>query len=84
MTAACAVMLALDGRLDLDSDVRDLVPELAVGVPVTVRQCLDHTAGLCDYLISAQLTGTSFGNLAGEREFLTALRGMTSTAFPPG
>src|SRR5690349_23969222 len=46
MTTSCLLLLAREGRLALDGDVRDLLPELRLGVPVSLRQCLSHTAGL--------------------------------------
>ena len=48
--AAGIVMLALDGRLSLDDDVRRHVPELPdYGTPITLRQMLNHTSGLRDW-----------------------------------
>ena len=49
VTAAAVVLLAQRGRLSLDDDVRRYVPELPdYGVPVTIRQMLQHTSGLRD------------------------------------
>src|SRR5262245_23951443 len=50
MTTSCLLLLVREGRLALDVDVRDLLPELCLGTPVTLRQCLSHTAGLRDYM----------------------------------
>lgn len=51
--ATGALMLASDGRVDLDAPVSRYLPELAFdnpwpGEPVLVRHLLDHTAGLDD------------------------------------
>ncbi len=49
MTAALAEMLALEGRLELDAPVRRYIPGFPKGPKggdPTVRQLLDHTAGV--------------------------------------
>jgi CubicO group peptidase (beta-lactamase class C family) len=49
-TAAAVLLLAGDGRLSLDDDVRMYVPELpAFDTPVTIRQMITHTSGLRDW-----------------------------------
>src|SRR5258708_21049181 len=48
MTSACMLLLARDGLVDLDSDIRASLPELSLTQPVTLRQRLTHTAGLPD------------------------------------
>lgn len=54
-TAAAMILLARDGKVSLDDDVRKYVPELPTyEAPVTIRQMLSHTSGLRDW-----------GNLAG-------------------
>jgi CubicO group peptidase (beta-lactamase class C family) len=57
-TAAAVLLLALDGRLDLDADVRRWFPEMpAYDRPVTVRHLLTHTSGLRDWGSLVQLEG---------------------------
>ena len=52
-TAAAIVLLAQGGKLLLDDDVRDYLPELHdFGTPVTIRQLIHHTSGYRDYLTS--------------------------------
>ncbi|WP_421787257.1 serine hydrolase domain-containing protein [Hyphobacterium sp.] len=51
LTAALALRLAQDGRLDIDGDIRNLVPELAepeAGV-ITARRIAGHTSGIRQY-----------------------------------
>jgi CubicO group peptidase (beta-lactamase class C family) len=49
-TAAAVILLARDGKLSLDDDVRKHVPELpAYDAPITIRQMLSHTSGLRDW-----------------------------------
>jgi CubicO group peptidase (beta-lactamase class C family) len=57
-TAAAVVLLALDGALSLDDDVRRFVPELPdYGTPITIRHLLNHTSGLRDWGAVAALSG---------------------------
>lgn len=49
-TATATILLALDGKLSLDDDVRRWIPELPeYPTPITVRRLLDHTSGLRDW-----------------------------------
>lgn len=57
-TAAATLLLALEGALDLDADVREYVPELPeYETPVTVRMLLHHTSGLRDWGSVAGIEG---------------------------
>jgi CubicO group peptidase (beta-lactamase class C family) len=57
-TAAAVLLLARDGKLALDDDVRRYIPELpAYGTPVTVRHMLTHTSGLRDWGSVAAIGG---------------------------
>jgi len=48
-TAAAVLLLAHDGKLSLDDDVRTHLPELPdYGRPITLRHLLTHTSGLRD------------------------------------
>ena len=49
-TAAAVLLLARDGKLSLDDPARKYLPELpAAAAAVTIRQMLNHTAGLRDW-----------------------------------
>jgi len=49
-TAACIAMLAREGKISLDDDVRKYFPALPLyGRPITVRHLIHHTSGLRDY-----------------------------------
>jgi CubicO group peptidase (beta-lactamase class C family) len=57
-TAAAIVLLALDGRLSLDDDVRNHVPELPdYGHTIRIRHLLTHTSGLRDWGSVAAIGG---------------------------
>ena len=62
-TAAAIVLLSLDGKLSLDDPVRKYIPELPdYGTPITIRQLLNHTAGLRDWGSVMALTGAGRGD----------------------
>jgi CubicO group peptidase (beta-lactamase class C family) len=57
-TAAAVVLLAQEGRLSLDDDVRRYVPELPdYGTPITIRHLMTHTSGLRDWGSVAGISG---------------------------
>lgn len=57
-TAACVAMLALEGKLSLDDNVRKYIPELpSYERPITIRHLIHHTSGLRDYNALLSLAG---------------------------
>jgi CubicO group peptidase (beta-lactamase class C family) len=65
VTAAAVLLLALDGQLDLDADVRRWFPELPTYErSITVRHLLTHTSGLRDWGAIVQLEGWPRGSRA--------------------
>jgi len=57
-TAAATILLALDGVISLDDDVRKYIPELPdYGDVVTIRHLLHHTSGLRDWGSVAGIEG---------------------------
>ena len=57
-TAGAIVMLALQGKLSLDDNVRKYVPEVPdYGTPITIRHLLTHTSGLRDWGNVASISG---------------------------
>src|SRR5579859_1553513 len=82
MTAAC-LLLAQDGRLDLDADIRASLPELRLSRPITLRQCLTHTAGLRDYLALCDIAGIGVLGINEDR-FADLAAGQADLDFPPG
>lgn len=62
-TAAAVLLLAQDGRLSLDDDVRKHIPELpAYAAPITLRHLLTHTSGLRDWGSVAAIGGWPRGS----------------------
>ena len=57
-TAAAVMLLARDGKLSLDDQVRSYIPELPdYGSPLTIRHMLNHTSGLRDWGSVAGIAG---------------------------
>ena len=57
-TAAAVLLLARDGKLSLDDKVRKYITEMPdVAADVTIRQMLNHTAGLRDWGSLASIAG---------------------------
>ncbi|HEX9109346.1 MAG TPA: serine hydrolase, partial [Longimicrobiales bacterium] len=51
-TAAAVALLALQGRIRLDDDIRKYFPELPdYGTPITVQQLIYHTSGIRDMYV---------------------------------
>src|SRR6185295_12119517 len=54
-TATAIILLAQQGKLSLDDDVRKYIPEIPdYGTPIKIRHMMNHTSGLRDW-----------GNVAG-------------------
>jgi len=57
-TSAAVILLALDGKLSLEDDVRRYIPELPdYGAPITLRHLMTHTSGLRDWGSVASIEG---------------------------
>jgi CubicO group peptidase (beta-lactamase class C family) len=83
MTAACLLLLARDGHLDLDADIRTTLPELRLSQTVTFRQCLTHTAGLRDYFALCDIAGIGVLGITEDR-FMDLAAGQADLDFPAG
>lgn len=57
-TAMAIALLAAQGMISLDDDIRIYVPELAdFGKPITIRHLVHHTSGLRNWEVLFKLTG---------------------------
>jgi hypothetical protein len=62
--AAALVLLVLDGKLSLDDDIRQWVPEVAkLGKRITPRHLLSHTSGLPDRYLLHEMEGNPAGEV---------------------
>ena len=83
VTAACLGLLAIDGKLSMDDEVRAHLPELPdYGAPLTLRHLVHHTSGLRDYLTLMSLAGRGDGY--STEEALAAIYRQGATNFTPG
>jgi CubicO group peptidase (beta-lactamase class C family) len=70
-TATAIVLLALDGKLSLDDDVRKHIPELPTyDAPITIRHLLNHTSGLREWSNLVGLEGWPRGSRVHRQEEL--------------
>ena len=89
-TAACALLLAKRGRLDLDAPVRQYLPELraagTIARPLRVRHLLHHTGGVREWSSLALFAGQDdrFEQRIGNGDVLRLLRRQDALEFEPG
>lgn len=84
-TAAAIVLLAEDGVLSLDDDIRRFLPEFRVyGRPITIRQLLNHTSGIRDYLTLMTLAGKRDDDCYTDDDVVAMLVRQRELNLPPG
>ena len=85
-TAAAIVVLARQGKLSLDDDVRRHIPEVPdYGTPITLRHLLNHTSGLRDWGSVMQLAGWPRGTrIYTHAHTLDVVSRQKSLNFTPG
>ena len=84
-TAFSILLLQADGKLSIDDEARKYIPELpAYRRPVTIRQLLNHTSGLRDYLTLMSLRGTNFDGVTTSADALDLIVRQHETNFEPG
>jgi CubicO group peptidase (beta-lactamase class C family) len=84
-TAAAVLLLARDGLLSLDDDVRQHIPELQVEEPLTLRRLADHTSGLRDWIGLMGLVGRPWGEVIHTvPEIVDLINRQRDLNFPPG
>jgi len=85
--AMCAAILAEQGKLSLDDDIRMHLPEMPdYGKPVTIRHLLHHTNGIREYLALVSLAGKPEGGVIGytAKELVEMLSRQEALNFEPG
>lgn len=84
-TAAAVLLLAQDGAIALDADVRGYLPELpAYTRPMTVRHFVNHTSGVRDYLTLMFLAGKREEDFYTNEEVLQMVTRQLEPNFLPG
>ena len=85
--AICIAILAEQGRLSFDDDIRAYLPEMPDhGEPITIRHLLHHTSGIREYLTLVDLIGRPEGSVFGytTRELVELLARQQALDFDPG
>lgn len=84
-TATSVVLLAQQGKLSLDDDIRKYVPELPnYGKTITIRHILTHTSGIRDYLTLWGLAGVDDADLTTGDDALQLIVRQRELNFMPG
>lgn len=83
-TAMSVALLARQGKLSLDDDIRKYLPELPqYQNPITIRQLIYHTSGIREYTHLMQLAGVRFQDAPDEEVFKIIAR-QQELNFKPG
>jgi len=84
-TAMSVMLLARDGKLSLDDDIRKYIPELPdYAKTITIRHILTHTSGIRDYLTLWALAGVDDADLTTDQDALDLLSRQRELNFAPG
>ena len=88
-TAFSIQLLAREGKLSLDDDIRKWLPEIpdyskVTGKTITIRHLLHHTSGLRDYLVAMELSGMQEEDWTTEQDALDIIARQKGVNFPPG
>jgi CubicO group peptidase (beta-lactamase class C family) len=84
-TAFAVALLAQQGKLSLDDDVRKWLPEVPnFGKTITVRHLIHHTSGIRDYFGLLGMTGWPSDGPITEAQFLDLVSRQKALNFEPG
>jgi CubicO group peptidase (beta-lactamase class C family) len=85
-TAAAIVLLAQEGKLSLDDEVRKYIPELPdFGEPITIRHLIHHTSGLRDQWELLELAGWRYSlDLITDDDVMAVISRQKGLNFKPG
>jgi len=84
-TAAAVILLAQQGKLSLDDDIRKSIPEVPdFGDRITVRHLVHHTSGLRDCWDLLELAGWRWGDIMAESDVMDLVSRQKELNFRPG
>ncbi|MGH7555089.1 MAG: serine hydrolase domain-containing protein, partial [Longimicrobiales bacterium] len=84
-TAAAVALLAADGRISLDDDVRKYIPELPqYARTITIRHLIHHTSGLRDIYVLMDLAGLRLEDVFTDQDAIRLIARQKELNFAPG
>ena len=84
-TGYCIVLLAKEGKVKLDEDIRIYLPWFPnYGYKITVRNLLNHTSGIRDDLDLATISGYNRFGIVTQLHALSLIKSQLSLNFTPG
>ena len=84
-TAACIVLLAEKGKLNLDNKLDQYFPDFPTYAnSISLRHLLNHTSGIRDYLTLSYLKGLGDDDYYKDRDIMNWLVKQTDLNFKPG
>jgi CubicO group peptidase (beta-lactamase class C family) len=84
-TAFSIALLAQQGKLSLDDDIRKYVPEIPkYGETVTIRHLIHHTSGIREYQALVMFGGLGTDNAYSPKAILNILARQKNLSFKPG
>lgn len=84
-TAACIVLLAEQGKVSLDNNLKSLFPDFPLyAEKITIRHLLNHTSGIRDYLMISYLKGLSDDDYYEDDDVMNWLTNQSDLNFNPG
>lgn len=84
-TAMAVILLAQDGKLSLDDDIRRFLPEMRdYGSKITVRHLIHHSSGIPDFLNLMFLRGQDERDSVTMPEILDLMARQDALMFAPG
>lgn len=84
-TAACIILLAQQGKLDLDNTLDKYYPDFPdYAKKITIRHLLHHTSGIRDYLMVSLLKGIRDDDYYTDKELMSWMINQSDLNFDPG
>ena len=84
-TAAVIALLAEEGTVDLDENIREYFPEIrGYAQPITVRHLVHHTSGLRDIYTLMSLAGIRLEDVFTDEQAIELIAAQRETNFEPG
>lgn len=84
-TAACVILLAEQGKLSLDDNLKMIFPDFPdYAEKITIRHLLNHTSGIRDYLMIAYLKGLGDDDFYTDADVMNWLTNQSDLNFQPG